>query len=36
MAIQDSGSNYKFYDKKIKPNVKRSSFQLDYLSTFTA
>lgn len=36
MAIQDSGSNYKFYDKKIKPNVRRSSFQLDYLSTFTA
>ena len=36
MAIQDSGSNYQFYDKKIKPNVKRSSFQLDYLSTFTA
>lgn len=36
MAIQDSGSNYQFYDKKIRPNVQRSSFQLDYLSTFTA
>lgn len=36
MAIQDFGSNYQFYDKKIKPNVQRSSFQLDYLSTFTA
>lgn len=36
MAIQDSGSNYQFYDKKIRPNVNRSSFQLDYLSTFTA
>lgn len=36
MAIQDSGSNYQFYDKKINPNIKRSSFQLDYLNTFTA
>lgn len=35
MAIQDSGSNYQFYDKKIEPNVKRSSFKLDYLNNMT-
>ena len=26
--IQDSGSNYQFYDKKIKPNIQRSGFDL--------
>lgn len=35
MAIQDSGSNYQFYDKQIEPNVKRSSFKLDYLNNMT-
>lgn len=35
MAIQDSGSNYQFYDKKIEPNIRRSSFKLDYLNNMT-
>lgn len=35
MAIQDSGSNYQFYDKKVEPNIKRSSFKLDYLNNMT-
>lgn len=36
MAIQDSGSNYQFYDKNINTNVKRSVFDLSYLNTVTA
>lgn len=34
--IRDSGSNYKFFDKKIKSNVSRSVFDLSYLNTFSA
>lgn len=36
MAIQDSGSNYQFYDKNINTPVKRSVFDLSYLNTVTA
>ena len=36
MAIQDSGSNYQFYDKNINTQVKRSVFDLSYLNTVTA
>lgn len=35
MAIQDSGSNYQFYDKMIKTFVKRSVFDLSRLHTTT-
>ncbi|AYQ58162.1 putative VP1 [Microviridae sp.] len=34
--IRDSGSNYKFFDKKIKSNISRSVFDLSYLNTFSA
>lgn len=34
--IQDSGSNYSFYDKKIYADVKKSKFDLSYINTFTA
>ena len=36
MAISDSGSNYKFFDHLIKPDVPRSVFDLSYLNTLTA
>lgn len=36
MAISDSGSNYKFFNHLIKPNVPRSVFDLSYLNTLTA
>ena len=35
MAIQDSGSNYQFYDKMIETFVKRSVFDLSRLHTTT-
>lgn len=35
MAIQDSGSNYQFYDKMIDTFVKRSVFDLSRLHTTT-
>ena len=34
--IQDSGSNYSFFDKKVKANVKYSKFDLSYINTLTA
>ncbi len=34
--IRDSGSNYNFFDKKIKSNISRSVFDLSYLNTFSA
>ncbi len=34
--IRDSGSNYRFFDKKIKSDVSRSVFDLSYLNTFSA
>lgn len=34
--IQDSGSNYQFYDKQIDPNVKRSGFNLNRIRMTTA
>lgn len=36
MAIQDSGSNYQFYDKVINSYVQRSVFDLSRLHTTTA
>ena len=36
MAISDSGSNYKFFDHLIKPEIPRSVFDLSYLNTLTA
>ena len=35
MAIQDSGSNYQFYDKQIKAHVSRSAFDISRLHTTT-
>lgn len=35
MKIHDSGSNYQFYDKKIDPNIKRSSFDLSRIRQTT-
>lgn len=35
MAIQDSGSNYQFYDKMVKTFVERSVFDLSRLHTTT-
>ncbi len=34
--IRDSGSNYKFFDRKLKSNISRSVFDLSYLNTFSA
>ena len=34
--FQDSGSNYQFGDKLIKPNKQVSQFDLSYVNTFTA
>lgn len=35
-GVQDSGSNYKFGDKLISPNIRQSQFDLSYINTFTA
>lgn len=35
-GVRDSGSNYQFGDKLIKPAQRRSQFDLSYINTFTA
>lgn len=34
--VQDSGSNYKFFEKSLSPRVPRSAFDLSYINNFTA
>lgn len=34
-AMQDSGSNYQFYDKKLEPNIDSSKFICTYNNAFT-
>lgn len=35
-GVKDSGSNYQFGDKMIRPAQRRSQFDLSYINTFTA
>ena len=34
--VQDSGSNYQFFEKELLPKVSRSAFDLSYINNFTA
>lgn len=34
--VQDSGSNYKFFEKSLNPRISRSVFDLSYINNFTA
>lgn len=36
MAIQDSGSNYEFFDKHVEAKVNSSNFNLSHLNSFNA
>ena len=35
-GVRDSGSNYQFGDKLIRPSQKFSQFDLSYINTLTA
>lgn len=36
MEIRDSGSNYQFFEKNVRPNLPRSSFDLSHIVSFDA